>query len=1823
MSQWGQYPQQPPFHQQHQQFQNPHIQQPQFQNPHFQQPYNAVNPQPTGFAPPQPQIFQSQHTGFIQAQPTSFIGAPFQTRPVPPLPTQIQQPNQSFRFLNAPPSSSLSSSPSVNTINLTPQQTGFGPRSAAPLASHVTGYVDRSLQLMSNTFMPLNPSAPYSAGGAPLLAPQQQNLQQSFQQQNRDQQMSWALSKEEKKNYDQIFRSWDAQGTGFISGQTALEVFGASGLSKEELARIWGLADKDNRGGLNIAEFHIAMGLIYRRLNGMPIPDLLPPELIPPSARDLDSSVNMVKDLLKYESRSRSPSGLDTPVSRLKNRSFNSTSPSFETGRDATIYKHDDSEPPGGFYQPRSRHINRDDVRSRNEQGVSADLTEMKRKLTNAASMFDRAAEAEAARTAEDEELEKEMDDLKYRVERVSDDLQYVSRGPRSITKDEEKRRLERELLSLMHDRIPELERRIKARDEKRERDKRQWARDRDRTNERFGRYDPKDDSFSSRRHDGLDRPYSRGGYDKDDRDDKYARDYDKRDDDRTPSRRDRSRSNERERELPRTVRSPPIVPASSSREPPTTALPKPSPSPAPPKSMTPGERQAEVQRRIQARMAALGITSQTTTSLDTSVEERLQQEKKEAEEKALAAEKQAEERERLRRERLESEKALRPKTPTVPPPVSTTLPEAKSVPPKATPAVKSKAPAPPPPRRTPVGRSVPPAPPPAPPIPQNPVKPPVVEKPAPVIPQVDPEEEALRSREESLRKQREARAERLRQLEKEEEEAAKREEEEYKARLQALKAKSTAQTTPPISIPEPLSTSTTPQADIQISIPVTSLQSSSSTPPPIPKSTTATMSSEKSTNPFSRFITNKDTTPAASVTGNPWTQAVNNSIIPSPPKSTSPAIKPSYNTAPPSSIDDDWDEIKENESGDESSDDEIARSRTTRANIAEQLFGSMLPRSSSGTASSPVVSPTSPGAGSPPPPPAPSLAASSAPASSSGDVSALMQSIQVGTRLRPTKTVDKSGPPVSGRVLGDLAPPSHINANPAPVHDLPEPSPMVHEDSSKVNNRQSVDWFANRAVDAGLSNSWIDVLPTTIEEEEHVQKFSIPTIQIEQQNIQDDAKDLLSDIDKSTEFRARTLYPFAGDGPDELSFEENVTLVANPSKSGGDWWHGRLIGTGKSGLFPKTFVQVIEPVIAKALYNYSPGNPDELQFLEGDTISIIDRSDEAWWKAERDGVAYNVPATYVEVAEDKKQLDTNAAGFVVQPITASQGIEHAEFIDASVAEDDVDNCSDDSTSDYVSFESEDEADATPAVVERQARERERQMVLEAAGLIVNKSIQPPPVISPYSKEKAAPAVPRRRSVRRGDPYRKDLPPLPDAEPMDHAARLDDAFGRFELYRNQHLSHNRLSMISADSVSLSSPTISSTSSTTLSSTRGLEGQWRYSHFLQFLSGLRVQEQEKKSISTLTISGPISGVSADASRSMSPIFGTSWASLVDPSALEEMPTNERKRQEAIFELIITEAVYVRDLQLIVEIFFASIMSMLSEKEVTVIFANIEDILLINTAFLSSLEERQKDCRLYIDKIGDILYKHIPDMGVYMEYCVNQATAANVLQSLRETNSELAHHLQNIRDNNPAVRNLDLSSYLLAPMQRVTKYPLLIKQILHFTEAEDEQKTINKCLHNAERLLDRINDSVREQEGQERLKLISRNFWIGSGRLDLTAPTQFMGPRQLLKEGLLIKAKSGRRLHGFLCSDILVLTDASMKTLYRLPIPLVHSQASVVSTNKDELTFQINQSYPRDGDKIILKTKPVKEGQAWVEDINKATRNYHQAEEQAFQSHGTLT
>jgi hypothetical protein len=64
-----------------------------------------------------------------------------------------------------------------------------------------------------------------------------------------------------------------------------------------------------------------------------------------------------------------------------------------------------------------------------------------------------------------------------------------------------------------------------------------------------------------------------------------------------------------------------------------------------------------------------------------------------------------------------------------------------------------------------------------------------------------------------------------------------------------------------------------------------------------------------------------------------------------------------------------------------------------------------------------------------------------------------------------------------------------------------------------------------------------------------------------------------------------------------------------------------------------------------------------------------------------------------------------------------------------------------------------------------------------------------------------------------------------------------------------------------------------------------------------------------------------------------------------------------------------------------------------------------------------------------------------------------------------------------------------------VQRITRYPLLIKQIWQYTDVGKEQEAIFNAREMAESLLDHINETIREQENQETLREVSQNLWIG--------------------------------------------------------------------------------------------------------------------------------
>lgn len=95
----------------------------------------------------------------------------------------------------------------------------------------------------------------------------------------------WVLTTIEKLRYQEVFEKSDLDKDGLVSGLEIKDIFLKSGLPQNMLAHIWALCDTHQVGKLTNEQFALAMWLVDRKKKGIDPPQVLAPEMIPPSMR--------------------------------------------------------------------------------------------------------------------------------------------------------------------------------------------------------------------------------------------------------------------------------------------------------------------------------------------------------------------------------------------------------------------------------------------------------------------------------------------------------------------------------------------------------------------------------------------------------------------------------------------------------------------------------------------------------------------------------------------------------------------------------------------------------------------------------------------------------------------------------------------------------------------------------------------------------------------------------------------------------------------------------------------------------------------------------------------------------------------------------------------------------------------------------------------------------------------------------------------------------------------------------------------------------------------------------------------------------------------------------------------------------------------------------------------------------------------------------------------------------------------------------------------------------------------------------------------------
>ncbi|ELK35656.1 PREDICTED: dynamin-binding protein isoform X2 [Myotis davidii] len=216
-----------------------------------------------------------------------------------------------------------------------------------------------------------------------------------------------------------------------------------------------------------------------------------------------------------------------------------------------------------------------------------------------------------------------------------------------------------------------------------------------------------------------------------------------------------------------------------------------------------------------------------------------------------------------------------------------------------------------------------------------------------------------------------------------------------------------------------------------------------------------------------------------------------------------------------------------------------------------------------------------------------------------------------------------------------------------------------------------------------------------------------------------------------------------------------------------------------------------------------------------------------------------------------------------------------------------------------------------------------------------------------------------------------------------------------------------------------------------------------------------------------------------SQSSSPVAASGSVSTENP----EQRMLE-KRAKVVEELHQTERDYVRDLEMCIE----RIMVPLQQAQIPNIdfeglFGNMQMVIKVSKQLLADLE--------ISDAVGPVFLDHRDELeGTYKAYCQNHDEAISLLE-IYEKDERIQKHLQDSVAELKSLYNewgctnyINLGSFLIKPVQRVMRYPLLLMELLNSTPESHPDKV---PLTNAVLAVKEINVNINEYKRRKDLVL----------------------------------------------------------------------------------------------------------------------------------------
>ncbi|XP_034733168.1 pleckstrin homology domain-containing family G member 5 isoform X2 [Etheostoma cragini] len=224
---------------------------------------------------------------------------------------------------------------------------------------------------------------------------------------------------------------------------------------------------------------------------------------------------------------------------------------------------------------------------------------------------------------------------------------------------------------------------------------------------------------------------------------------------------------------------------------------------------------------------------------------------------------------------------------------------------------------------------------------------------------------------------------------------------------------------------------------------------------------------------------------------------------------------------------------------------------------------------------------------------------------------------------------------------------------------------------------------------------------------------------------------------------------------------------------------------------------------------------------------------------------------------------------------------------------------------------------------------------------------------------------------------------------------------------------------------------------------------------------------------------------------------SWQKLLDNP--ETLTRRQFHQQEAIWELLQTEATYIKKLRVITDLFLCGLLNLqesglLTEVEPAKLFSNIQEIVCLHTALWNQVMlpvlEKARQGRTLLDPTD--LYHGFRTFGSrfqpYILYCMEEEGLMENMRTLLRDN-ELFRTYVTWAETHKQCNRLKLPDMLAKPHQRLTKYPLLLKSVLKKTDEPSARDIVSSMVAAVEGFINSVESRMRQRQEQQKLATIS--------------------------------------------------------------------------------------------------------------------------------------